>query len=53
MVVPAESAFQLPDGLALETGALVEPMATALNAVERARVPAGGSALVTGAGAVV
>ncbi|MFJ1969512.1 alcohol dehydrogenase catalytic domain-containing protein [Streptomyces sp. NPDC087903] len=52
VVVPAGSAHRLPDGLSLERGALVEPMAVALNAVERARVPRGGSALVTGAGAV-
>nr|WSZ20314.1 alcohol dehydrogenase catalytic domain-containing protein [Streptomyces canus] len=52
VVVPADSVHQLPDGVPLEQGALVEPMAVALNAVERARVPRGGSALVTGAGAV-
>ncbi|MGW0583900.1 alcohol dehydrogenase catalytic domain-containing protein [Streptomyces sp. NPDC002920] len=52
VVVPAGSVHPLPDGLSLEQGALVEPMAVALNAVERARVPTGGSALVTGAGAV-
>ncbi|MEU6421483.1 alcohol dehydrogenase catalytic domain-containing protein [Streptomyces spiralis] len=51
VVVPAGSVHRLPDGLPLEQGALVEPMATALNAVERAGVH-GGSALVTGAGAV-
>ncbi|MGW1025358.1 alcohol dehydrogenase catalytic domain-containing protein [Streptomyces sp. NPDC002577] len=52
VVVPAASVHPLPDTVSLEQGALVEPMAVALNAVERARVPAGGSALVTGAGAV-
>ncbi|MBA4864599.1 2,3-butanediol dehydrogenase [Streptomyces sp. PSKA54] len=52
VVVPASSVHVLPDGVSLEQGALVEPMAVALNAVERARVREGGSALVTGAGAV-
>ncbi|MEV6700914.1 alcohol dehydrogenase catalytic domain-containing protein [Streptomyces sp. NPDC051453] len=52
VVVPADAAVSLPDGLSLEQGALVEPMAVGLNAVERAHVPWGGSALVTGAGAV-
>ncbi|WP_406424687.1 alcohol dehydrogenase catalytic domain-containing protein [Streptomyces sp. NBC_01589] len=52
VLVPADSVHLLPDGLSLEQGALVEPMAVALNAVERACVPGGGSALVTGAGAV-
>lgn len=51
MVAPAESLHLLPDGLSLEQGALVEPMAVGLNAVERAGVR-DGSALVTGAGAV-
>ncbi|MFE6961704.1 alcohol dehydrogenase catalytic domain-containing protein [Streptomyces sp. NPDC057696] len=51
VVVPAGAVHRLPDGLSLEQGALVEPMAVALNAVERAGVR-GGSALVTGAGAV-
>ncbi|MEV0774350.1 alcohol dehydrogenase catalytic domain-containing protein [Streptomyces sp. NPDC050433] len=52
VVVPEDSVFRLPDALPLEQGALVEPMAVALNAVERAQVPGGGSALVSGAGAV-
>ncbi|MEU9188486.1 alcohol dehydrogenase catalytic domain-containing protein [Streptomyces sp. NPDC048484] len=52
VVVPAGAVHRLPDGLSLEQGALVEPMAVGLNAVERAQVSRGGSALVTGAGAV-
>ncbi|MFF1901220.1 2,3-butanediol dehydrogenase [Streptomyces sp. NPDC058206] len=52
VVVPADAVHRLPDGLSLEQGALVEPMAVGLNAVERAGVRPGGSALVTGAGAV-
>ncbi|MFF2846125.1 alcohol dehydrogenase catalytic domain-containing protein [Streptomyces sp. NPDC058001] len=52
VVAPADSAHRLPDGVSLEQGALVEPMAVGLNAVERAQVPNGGSALVMGAGAV-
>jgi (R,R)-butanediol dehydrogenase/meso-butanediol dehydrogenase/diacetyl reductase len=52
VVVPADAVYRLPDGLSLEQGALVEPMAVGLNAVERAGVRGGGSALVTGAGAV-
>ncbi|MEB8340209.1 alcohol dehydrogenase catalytic domain-containing protein [Streptomyces endophyticus] len=51
VVVPTGSVHRLPDGVSLEQGALAEPMAVALNAVERAGVR-GGSALVTGAGAV-
>ncbi|MEV8410889.1 alcohol dehydrogenase catalytic domain-containing protein [Streptomyces niveus] len=52
VVVPESAVFRLPDGVPLEQGALVEPMAVALNAVERAQVPRGGVALVSGAGAV-
>ncbi|MFE2733543.1 alcohol dehydrogenase catalytic domain-containing protein [Streptomyces sp. NPDC059349] len=52
VVVPAASAHRLPDAVPLEQGALVEPMAVGLNAIERAGVRAGGSALVMGAGAV-
>ncbi|MEW2626130.1 alcohol dehydrogenase catalytic domain-containing protein [Streptomyces sp. NPDC048106] len=52
VVVPAGTTHRLPDAVSLEQGALAEPMAVALNAVERAGVCAGGSALVMGAGAV-
>ncbi|MGW6400636.1 alcohol dehydrogenase catalytic domain-containing protein [Streptomyces sp. NPDC055134] len=52
VVVRAEAAHRLPDEVPLEQGALVEPMAVGLNAVERAGVGAGDTALVMGAGAV-
>lgn len=52
VVVPAAAAHRLPDGVPLMQGALVEPMAVGLNAVERSGVRAGGAALVMGAGAV-
>jgi threonine dehydrogenase-like Zn-dependent dehydrogenase len=42
----------VPDGLADERAVLVEPLACAVQLARRAQVPAGGSVLVSGAGAV-
>jgi threonine dehydrogenase-like Zn-dependent dehydrogenase len=42
----------VPDGLSDERAVLVEPLACAVQLARRAQVPAGGSVLVSGAGAV-
>ena len=51
-LVPAYQLTLLPDELSLEQGALIEPAAVAVYAVERARLPAGADVLVTGAGPI-
>ncbi|WP_052336578.1 zinc-dependent alcohol dehydrogenase [Nocardioides alkalitolerans] len=53
VVVPATSCFAVPDGMDLETAALLEPAGSAMHAVIRAAAPvAGASVLITGAGPV-
>ncbi|MAG36333.1 MAG: hypothetical protein CL878_08825 [Dehalococcoidia bacterium] len=49
-VGPAERLFPLPDGVPVQHGALVEPMACIVAAVEQAELPMGATALLTGAG---
>ncbi|CAN5772430.1 zinc-binding dehydrogenase [soil metagenome] len=44
---------RLPEGTSDEAGVLIEPLACCLHAVERAEVPAGGTALVLGCGTIV
>ncbi|MBX3567898.1 MAG: alcohol dehydrogenase catalytic domain-containing protein [Rhizobiaceae bacterium] len=51
-IVPQDNVVRLPDGVTDEQGALFEPMAVALNAVDRGGVFAGSSVLVTGAGPI-
>ena len=51
-VVPAAALHVLPDGIAPEIGAAVEPLAVAVWAVKRAQVEAGHRVLVTGAGPI-
>lgn len=51
-LVPGYQLTRLPDELTLEQGALIEPAAVAVYAVERARVQAGADILVTGAGPI-
>lgn len=46
----ANDTLRLPDGLSFEEGALVEPVACAVKAVERAQVRPGDAALVVGLG---
>jgi 2-desacetyl-2-hydroxyethyl bacteriochlorophyllide A dehydrogenase len=50
--VSAREAFALPEGIGTDLGALVEPLAVGLHAVERARIQADDRVLVIGAGPV-
>lgn len=49
---PADFCFKLPEAVSLEEGALLEPMAVAVHACQRAPIKLGDIALVCGAGAV-
>ena len=51
-VIDAKSAHFLPEGVTLEMGALVEPMAVAWHAVKKARPVPGETALILGAGPI-
>ncbi|KAK3364444.1 chaperonin 10-like protein [Lasiosphaeria hispida] len=52
VVHPGRWCHKLPEGVSLELGALVEPLAVALHASDRAGMPEGATVLVFGAGAV-
>ncbi|KAK4200141.1 chaperonin 10-like protein [Triangularia verruculosa] len=52
IVHPGKWCHKLPEGVSLEDGALVEPMAVALHALRRARLEEGAKVLVFGAGTV-
>lgn len=52
VLVPAENVVALPSAIPVEWGALVEPLAVALNVVRRAGVQAGESVLVLGGGPI-
>jgi threonine dehydrogenase-like Zn-dependent dehydrogenase len=51
-VVPAYTVHPVPDGVSLEAAAIVEPLAVAWHALDRAGQRPGGSVLVLGAGPV-
>lgn len=51
-IVPAYQLTRIPDELSLEQGALIEPTAVALYAVERGRIEAGSDVLIAGAGPI-
>lgn len=51
-IVPAYQLSRIPESLSLEQGALIEPAAVAVYAVERARLEAGADVLITGAGPI-
>jgi (R,R)-butanediol dehydrogenase / meso-butanediol dehydrogenase / diacetyl reductase len=51
-IVPAYQLNRIPDSLSMEQGALIEPTAVAVYAVERARIEAGADILITGAGPI-
>lgn len=51
-VVPAYNVYVLPDEVPSEVGALLEPLATGVHAVNRAGLGPGGTALVLGAGPI-
>jgi 2-desacetyl-2-hydroxyethyl bacteriochlorophyllide A dehydrogenase len=50
LVVPATSLLSLPDSISLDSAAFLEPLATAVHTMERARVQPGTSAAVIGPG---
>lgn len=50
--IGAHAAFRLPDSVGFEEGALVEPLAVGLNAVNQARLEPGDAVLIVGAGPV-
>jgi D-xylulose reductase len=52
VVHPAAYTFKLPDGLNMEQGALVEPLAVGMHAATKARIKPGDIALVLGAGPI-
>ncbi|KAK4984551.1 hypothetical protein LTR50_006515 [Elasticomyces elasticus] len=49
---PARWCHRLPEGVSFDLGALLEPLGVAIHAVRRARLEAGATVLVFGAGAV-
>lgn len=51
-VVKEENAFQLPDHMSLELGALVEPTAVAVHAVRQSQLKLGDTAAIFGAGPI-
>ena len=52
MLIHRSQMFVVPDGMPDEVAVLVEPFACAIHAAHRAKVPAGGSVLIVGAGTV-
>jgi L-iditol 2-dehydrogenase len=52
VVVPEYTLFHLPDSLSFVQGAMLEPLSVAVHAVRRARVEAGQSVVVLGAGSI-
>ena len=52
VVHPAQFTFKLPDQLSYDEGALMEPLSVGLQAVSKARVSPGDTALVTGCGTI-
>ncbi len=51
-IVPAYQLTRIPDELSLEQGALIEPAAVAMYAVERGRIEPGSDVLITGSGPI-
>jgi len=50
--IGASGGFRLPDSVSFREGAMVEPLAVGLHAVDKARMPRGSTVLVIGAGPV-
>ncbi len=50
--IGASGAYRLPDSVSFREGAMVEPLAVGLHAVDMARMPRGATVLVIGAGPV-
>jgi (R,R)-butanediol dehydrogenase/meso-butanediol dehydrogenase/diacetyl reductase len=51
-VVPASNVLEIPDGVPLEYGALIEPYSVALHAVRRSSLSAGDTVAIFGAGPI-
>lgn len=51
-VAPAEQAYRLPEGLALEAGAFAEPLACCIHGLDRARFSRGAKVLILGGGSI-
>ncbi|CAH0047326.1 unnamed protein product [Clonostachys solani] len=49
---PASLVYRLPDSLSYLEGAMVEPLSVAIHSVRKARLQAGQTVLITGAGAI-
>jgi len=52
VAVPAEKLHILPDGVSFEAGALAEPLAVGVHALDRSGVGAGGTILIIGTGVI-
>ena len=52
LLVPAHNVHHLPDGVDLRTGALTEPLACCVHALELTRVEPGETAVISGPGAI-
>lgn len=52
VVIPEKSVYKLPESLTLEEGALVEPAATAVQAIKKAELNTGDSIVVFGVGPI-
>jgi len=52
VVHPARFCFKLPEGMSANEGAMMEPLATGIEAAKKARIKPGDVALVTGAGTI-
>lgn len=50
--VGARQVVALPEGVSFQQGAMVEPLAVGMHAVEKAQIPLGGRVLVIGAGPI-
>jgi D-xylulose reductase len=52
VVHPARFCFKLPGGMSAAEGAMIEPLATGIEAAKKARIQPGDTALVVGCGAI-
>lgn len=51
-VMKAHATVRMPDGISFQQGAMIEPAAVAISAVDRSGLETGGSVLVTGGGPI-
>lgn len=52
VALPARILYRLPDSLPFEQAAMVEPVSIAVHAVQRTKIPPGGTAVVVGSGMI-